>query len=81
MARNLVQEMMNETVEMPGFPQILVNRGWLYQFLKGCGWNESERGYASLDYTVFNRNAVNSSITLEEVRDQLLAPIIDAWQR
>jgi hypothetical protein len=68
----LLDTMMSEHVEMPGFPQVIVQRGWLYQFLKGCGWSESERGFASLDYTVFARKAVDLPLTEPAQRDYWL---------
>lgn len=73
MARtSALQQIMDEPVEYPGFPQIIVIRGWLYQHLKSLGWDESERGYSSLDYTVFSRQKVDQPVTDEETREYWL---------
>lgn len=71
--QSLLDKLMAESVEMPGFPQIIVTRGWLYQFMRSYGWPESERGFGSLDYTVFSRNAVAHETTEPELRDKWLA--------
>jgi hypothetical protein len=60
---------MAEPIRFPGFPQILVTRGFAYQFLESCGWDRSERGFGSLDYTVFAARPVSEPVTDEAERD------------
>lgn len=72
---------MAEHVEMCGFPQIIVTRGFMYQWLKGCGWNPSERGYGSLDYICFAKKAVDVPLTDEATRDSLLASVRQDYLR
>lgn len=73
--QTLLTELMNEAVEFPGLPQIITTRGFAYQWLKDCGWNESERGYGSLDYIVFARKAVDLPLYDGVLRDNLLAQV------
>jgi len=48
---------MAEPMVLPGAPQIVVTRGWAYQFFtKTLGYNPSERGFGSVDYMVFGRS-------------------------
>ena len=45
---------MSEAIRMPGAPQLIVTRGWAYQWLKRMGYNTDPRaGYASVDHMVF----------------------------
>ena len=78
---NLISLMMAEHVEMPGFPQIIVTRDFVYQFLRGCGWNPSERGFGSVDFLTFRRAAVAEALTDEKVRDRLLAKVRKSYLR
>lgn len=78
---SLLSQIMAEHVEMPGFPQLIVTRHFIYQWLKGLGWDESERGYSSLDYTTFGREAVSLPLTPDIERDHYLNQIIDAYKR
>lgn len=78
---NIMDLVMAEHVEMPGFPQIIVTRDWLYQWLKGCGWNPCDRGYSSLDYIVFGRKSVDLSLYTDERRDFYLNAIRDQYTR
>ena len=73
--------MMAEHVEMVGFPQIIVTRDFMYQWLRACGWNPSERGFASLDYTVFARKVVDLPLTLDAERDRWLGQVRDGYLR
>jgi hypothetical protein len=51
-----MDELMNEHIPLPGCPQIIVTRGWAYQWLKDrLGYDPSARGFASIDYLVFGR--------------------------
>lgn len=65
--RNIVDDVMNEAIPMPGAPQLIVTRGWAYQWLKRMGYNTDPRaGFASVDYMVFgNRRLtpVNEPLT------------------
>ena len=52
--RNIVDEIMNEPIRLPGAPQVIVTRGWAYQWLKRMGYNtDPKAGFASVDYMVF----------------------------
>lgn len=52
--RNIVDEIMNEPIRLPGAPQVIVTRGWAYQWLKKMGYNtDPKAGFASVDYMVF----------------------------
>lgn len=78
---SIMDKLMAEHVEMPGFPQIVVTRDFVYQFLRGCGWYPCERGFGSLDYMTFGRKAVDAPLTDEGKRDQLMADVRDSYLR
>jgi hypothetical protein len=73
--------MMAEPIEMPGFPQIIVSRHFAYHWLKACGWDVSERGYGSLDYTIFAKQAVDYPLTDEAERDRWLGQVRNDYLR
>lgn len=81
MERPIFDRIMAEHVEMPGFPQIIVTRHFIYQWLKSLGWNPSERGFSSLDYTTFGRASVQDELTDEATRDHYLIPLKDVYAR
>jgi hypothetical protein len=81
MKANILTRIMDEHVEMPGFPQIIVARGFCYQWLKARGWKESERGFGSLDYTAFARRAVDLPLTNPTERDYLLKQVENDYRR
>lgn len=68
----LIDDYFNEHIVMPGFPQIIVTRGWLWGWLKSCGWNPRERGVGSMDYIVGAARATKEETTANEERDRLL---------
>jgi hypothetical protein len=74
-AQNMLTEIMNEHVEFPGFPQIITTRGFVYQWLKACGWKANTGKFDSLDYTVFARKVVDLPLYDEASRDNLLAQV------
>ena len=51
----LMDKMMAEPIRLPGAPQIVVTRGWAYQWLKSLGY-PLQGGYGSVDYMVFGRD-------------------------
>ena len=63
---------MNEHIPMPGFPQIIVTRGFAHQWLRAHGWDESEHGYGSLDYSIFQTRATSEPLTDPAERDRYL---------
>ena len=71
--RNALDEIMAEHVRMPGAPGIIVERGWLYQWFKGQGYDPSARGYASMEWMTFGscRPAVEEPLTLDDERDYM----------
>lgn len=79
--RKLINRMMAESIQMPGFPQIVVTRDFLYQFLRECGWSPRDRGFGSLDYTVFYPSAVPERLTDEAERDRLLGQVRESYVR
>ena len=78
---NLFQKLMDEHIEFPGFPQLIATRGFAYSWLSGCGWDKSERGYASLDYAVFSKKAVDIPLVDAEWRDRMLAQVREGYLR
>lgn len=76
MARlTVMDQIMSEPVRFPGFPQIIVTRGWAYQYFVNHGWSPAERGFSSMEWMIFGtcRNAVNLPLTDEETRDCCIA--------
>ena len=76
-----LKKIVNERVRMPGSPQIVVTRGFLYTWLKSMGWSPRERGFGSLDYAVFGRPAVLDPLTVESERDRLLGQVEHGYRR
>ena len=72
MRRTIIDEVMAEHIFMPGFLDMIVHRGFAYQWLKDCGWNPSERGFGSLDYQVFSKRPVEYPLTEDAIRDTRL---------
>ena len=63
-AQRFFQELMDEHVIMPGCPQLVVTRGFVYSFLTDkLGYDKSERGFGSVDYLTFRREAVNAPLS------------------
>lgn len=77
----IASRLMAEHVRVPGFPQIVVTREFLYSFLRGCGWNPRKRGFGSIDYMTFGRAAVAEELTNDATRDHLLAQVRDGYLR
>lgn len=73
--------LMNESIPMPGFPQIIVTRGFLYQWLKACGWPPCERGFGSMDYLVFGARVTAEPLTDETDRDYWLGQVRNDYMR
>lgn len=55
-ACNLINEVMAEAVRMPGCPQLIVTRGWLWSWLARMGYERDTREttFGSVDYMVFS---------------------------
>lgn len=53
--RNAVDEVMAEPIRLPGCPQLIVTRGWAYQWLKKLGYETDPRKgqFSTVDYMVF----------------------------
>lgn len=79
--KNTLTRIMAEPIAMPGFPQLIVTRGFLYQFLKSAGWNPSERGFGSLDYITFAADATAEPLTDEATRDHYLSGVAEDYRR
>lgn len=69
--RNIVDDLTSEHIRMSGCPQIIVTRGFCYQFLATRGWNR-EKGFASADYSAFGSKRVDEPLTPDEDRDYFL---------
>jgi hypothetical protein len=68
-----LNEFMSEHIHVPGVPQLVVTRGFLYRYLRGLGWSDSERGIGSLDWTVLAARKTDEPLTDPEIRDEFLA--------
>lgn len=79
--KNIMDDILAEPIRLIGCPNIIVTRWFAYQFLKGCGWNPSERGFASLDWIVFGPAPVDLPLTDAEWRDAALASIREHYIR
>jgi hypothetical protein len=77
----IMDNLMAESIHMPGFPQIIVTRGFCYQWLTACGWSQCERGFGSLDYLVFAAPIAGYPLTDEATRDSLLAQVRHSYLR
>ncbi len=77
----ILARIMAEPIAMPGFPQLIVTRGFVYQFLKSAGWNPSERGFGSMDYAVFGPKIAREPLTDATERDHYLSQIADDYRR
>jgi hypothetical protein len=78
---DLITGIMMEHIQMPGFPQIIVTREFAYFWLKERGWSPRERGFGSLDYMSFGRNAINVPLTKESERDHWLGQAAKGYRR
>ena len=74
-------QIMGEHVEMPGFPQLIVTRHFVYHWLRARGWTPEARGFGSLDYTTFGREASALPLTEEAERDYWLGQVESAYTR
>ncbi len=55
---------MDEHIQLPGCPQVIVTRGWAYRWLRdNLGYDPKARGFASLDYLAFGRREVAEPLT------------------
>ncbi len=77
--QNALDEIMSEPIKMPGFPQIIVTRGWLWKWLIGMGCNPRERGYGSVEWAVMDKPPVDAALTPETERDYFLLPLADEY--
>lgn len=79
--RNFIAEYFNEHIRMPGFPAVIVTRGYLYEFLRDAGYNPKERGIGSVDYMVGAARQTDAALTDETERDNLLRVMKEAVRR
>lgn len=75
------QAIMDQVIEFPGFPQVLTTRGFAYSWLSERGWDQSERGYGSLDYAVFAKDAIKAPATPAAERDHWLGQVSADYAR
>lgn len=77
----LVNRLMNEHVTMLGMPHVIVTREFCFSWLKANGgFDPKAKGFASLDYAVFGRKAVDAPLTDEAKRDRLLAMMAESMK-
>ena len=68
-----LEQIGNEHIRFPGFPQIVVTRVWLYRFLRDHGWDMSQQGIGSGNYMAWRALEVQEPLTAPELRDQWLS--------
>ena len=57
-------KIMAEHIQLPGAPQVIVTRGWAYQWLKKLGYSTDSRdGYRSVDFMVMHKREVEDPLT------------------
>ena len=76
--RNLFQELMDEHIRLPGVPQLVVTRGYAYQWLLMCGYDPAVKGFGSIDYAVFSPKPLEGPLMdLEPYREFLDGVLAD----
>lgn len=68
----IIDRIMSERIEFPGFAGLIVTRGFAYQYFVSKGWDRSEKGFGSIDYLVLAKPAVNDELTEGHLRDHIL---------
>lgn len=77
--RNYLDELFSEHIEMPGTVGLIVTRHDAWQFLKSLGYAECYRSglpggmYATCDYMVMRKPAVDLPLDAPDVRDRWFA--------
>lgn len=72
MKNTTIDRIMAQHIRLPGCPQIVVTRGFAYNWLKDTGMNPSRRGFGSIDYLVHAPTALDAPLTdLDSVADFL----------
>jgi len=79
--RNCVRDLMAQPIRFPGFPQIIVTRGFAYSWFKAHGWPTGERGFGSLDYMVFAAREVAEPLCDAGERDYWLSCVAENLRR
>lgn len=71
---SFMTELMNEHIECPGYPQLIVTRADAVTFLKELGY-QNQGGFASIDYMVFNprKKALDLPLTDDATRERAFA--------
>jgi len=59
---SFMDELMAESIRLPGAPQVIVTRGWAYVWLKKLGY-PLQGGFASVEYMTFRRPAEQLALT------------------
>jgi hypothetical protein len=65
--------LMAEPIRLPGCPDVIVSRGWCYQWLKNMGY-PLQGGFGSVDYMVFGRD-----IATRERETLTLSNLSEPW--
>ena len=75
--RTFMTELMNEHIEMPGAPSLIVTRHEAWHFLASIGYETDTRKtqFGSVDYMVFNPRqiALDEPLSPPDVRDAFFA--------
>lgn len=60
---NVVTDLLNEAIQLPGCPGIIVTRIWAYHWLVKLGYDPKSRGFGSVDYMAFGTRRVLAPLT------------------
>jgi len=71
-----LQSIMDEHIHVPGAPQFVATRGFVYQWMVDrLGFDPSDRGFGSVDYAVFAAPKTAEPLTDAAFRDSFLNQI------
>ena len=73
--RNILDEIMDEPIRMPGVPQLIVTRGYAYQELKRLGYSERDKGFGGIDYMTMHQKPSDEPLADVETRDCIMAAV------
>lgn len=73
--RNIIDEVMNEHIPMPGCPQLIVTRAAAWQFLAELGYDQQPKAgtrgprFDTVDYMVMSKKPLNEPLSDLTFRD------------
>lgn len=74
--QTMIGALMAEPMRLPGCPQIIVTRGWAYEWLIKLGYPELG-GFGSVDFMVFGRNLDSRRKNLDPLTEDDLTDLDD----